>query len=149
MSSAAAKIAENNLPKILAVVFRAGGWLAVHGLVKTMGGKRIRVPRMKVGDHHPLVAAAGRAAADIIVEIYGDKRNVEIPRGGHSLKLMLVRENASLSDNELARLMGCTYRHASNLRKEAQAGGSGLRGKRGRRPAPRDPRQIDLEDLLK
>jgi hypothetical protein len=149
MTSAAAKIAERNLPDFFAVLFKVGGWAAVEGFANAFGGKRIRIPRTKVGDHHPIVVAAGRAAADALIEAYGATSNLQIPRAGHSLKLLVVKDNISMSANELAERLGCTYRHASNLRKEALAGTARKRRAAGRPKAALDPRQIDLEDFLK
>ena len=145
MSETAAFIAEHVLPDLLSVAFKTGGWTAVKGLVAAFGGKRIRIPKTKVGDCHPLVVAGGRAAADAIVEQFGNQHAFHFPRGGHSLKLMLVRDADDLSYNKLADLLGCTYSHAIALRKEA---------KRGKQAPPRksrrasDPRQIDIEDIL-
>jgi hypothetical protein len=153
MSSAAVKIAERNLPELLAVAFRAGGWDAVQGLVDRFGGRRIRIPKGKVGDHHPLAVAAGRAAADAIVESFGNSANVEVPKADHSLRLILINDlrqkNPDISYNELAGILGCTYRHAANLLKEAKSGTVKPRRRAGRPSTPRDPYTIDIEEYLR
>jgi hypothetical protein len=139
MSEAAVIIARNVLPPVLVVTFKAGGWKAVKGLTAAMGGKRIRIPKT-AGDDHPLVAAAGRAAADAIMYRWGGEGSFEIPRGGHSLKLLLVAEPEAGSTNELAQRLGCTNRHVRLLRKEARLG----KKKPARAPKPVDRRQLDL-----
>jgi hypothetical protein len=149
MTSAAEKIAERALPQVYTVLFEAGGWAAVEGFAAVYAGRYIRVPRVKLGDHHPIVQAAGRAAADALVERYGGDPAFEVPMGGHSLRLLIVRDNLDLPVNKLAGLLGCTYRHAWNLRKEAMAGKSRDQRRRGRPPAPPDPRQTHIEDFLK
>jgi len=137
--STAAVIARNVLPPVLRVAFKAGGWEAVKGLVKALGGKRIRIPK-SAGDAHPLVVACGRQAADAIMYRWGGNQSFEIPRGGHSLKLMLVADPEAGSTNELVEKLGCTNRHVRFLRKEARLG----KKKPARAPKPQDRRQLDL-----
>ncbi len=149
MSSAAEKIAERALPEVFTVVFKAGGWEALKGFAAAFGGKKIRIPRYKVGDCHPLVVAAGRAAADAIVERFGSTDDMHIPVGGHSLKLLAVHDAADLSLNQLAKVLGCTYRHALNLSKEAKSGSARYKRRPGRPKLERDPRQLDIEDFTR
>lgn len=148
MSSTAVKIAERALPEVFSVVLKAGGWEALERFAKVLGGRRVHIPVRPVGDHHLLVAAGGRAVADALVARYGGRDKwLQIPRGSHSLKLLWLKDNLDMTNNEVARTLGCTFRHVSNLRKETQVGGN--KRPRGRPAAPRDPRQIDLEDLLR
>jgi hypothetical protein len=144
----AEKIAERALPEAFAVVFSAGGWNALREFAKVFGGKRIRIPRYKVGDHHPLVVAVGRFAADALVEKFGGDSRFHVPRGGHSLKLLAVQHILHLSDNEIAGRLGCTYRHAHNLAKEARSGQPKWKRRAGRPKAANDTRQIDIEEFL-
>lgn len=149
MTGAAEKIAERALPRLYSLLFAAGGWAAVEGFAAAFSGRKIRVPRTKPGDHHPIVIAAGRAGADALVEAFGSEAALDVPMGGHSLKLLVVRDNLDLPVNQLAGLLKCSYRHAQNLRKEALAGSPKSHRRRGRPSAPVDPRQIDIEDYLK
>ena len=146
MTDTASTIARNILPEVLGVAFTAGGWPAVQGLVKAFGGKRMSIPK-KATDGHPLIVAAGRQAGDAIMYRWGGNPKFQFPRATHSLKLLVVQAFGNLSANELADKMGCTYRHAQALRKEAMGGKLRARSK-GRLGIARDPRQIDIEDIL-
>lgn len=117
--STAEKIARNTLPEVLSIVYEAGGWASVIGLVDAFGGQRISIP-MYLPDDHPLIDAGGINAAKALVLRYGGARSFDFPLGGHSLKLLIVQENTNLTLNELATLLHCTRRYAARLRKEAK-----------------------------
>lgn len=130
------------LPELLAIAGKVGGVEAVRALAKAYGGKRTWIPK-KAGDHHPLVVAAGRKAANAIMRHYGGEQ-VQFPKGKAALTRLIIAEMADLSANKIAAALGVTYRQAQRLKK--QGGNSGA-------PKPRkaagDPRQLDIEDILK
>jgi hypothetical protein len=102
------------LPELLKVALEAGGWDAVRGLSKKLGGRRITIPKNPVGEHHPLFIGGGRAAADAIVRRYGDE-TVEFPKGKKALDRIIVERLKDQPINIIAAALDCTYRHAARL----------------------------------
>lgn len=128
------------LPRLLEIAGRAGGLDAVRGLSKAFGGKRAFIPK-KAGDNHPLVVAAGRKAANAVMREYGGEQ-VQFPKGKRALTRLVVEAMADKSANAVGMALGVTYRQAQRLKKQG-----------GVEAPPRkpkgDPRQIDIDDILK
>lgn len=131
----------DGLPELLALAGEAGGIEAARGLAKAFGGKRIWIPK-KASDGHPLVVAAGRKAANVVMQRYGGEQ-VQFPNGKRALNKLVVEKMADQSTNMIAAALGLTYRQAHRLRKAL--------GPAGQKPRKRisDPRQLDIEDLIR
>jgi hypothetical protein len=139
------------LPKLLAVALRAGGLEAVEKLVRAFGAKQLKVPH-RCGDHHVLVAVAGRKVADAICDQAGGSV-VEFPRGVRTMRRLALDElldrdrPASLAD--IARALDVSRRHAVRLKVARNAEPAATPPVAATRKAANDPRQLDLEDYAK
>jgi hypothetical protein len=139
------------LPEVLRPAFEVGGADAVLRLSKAFGGQRIHVPKAP-SDSHPLVKAGGRAAAAAIASAYGGEQ-VEFPFGVRAVRLIIaaVEISGGASNNGLAKVLGISNREAKRLRARLKKGISRgtLKGLKAVRTPKRDPRQLDLVDMLR
>lgn len=146
-------VADLKLPRLMAVVCKAGGMEAVEKLADAFGGKLVYIPtRDGCPDNHLLVLAAGRAVADALCSAYGGNM-LEFPRGNDTLRLYLVAgmlaEDKHTSLNQIAAALGISWRQARRLRKQV-GGRTKLAKALAEIVAPRRKvgRQFDLEDWL-
>lgn len=146
-------VTDLKLPRLMAVVCKAGGMDAVEKLADAFGGKLVYIPnRDGCPDNHLLVQAAGRAVADALCSAYGGN-TLEFPRGNDTLRLYLVAgmlaEDENTSNNQIADAVGCTWRQARRLRKKVR-GRTKLAQALAEIVAPRRKvgRQLDLVELL-
>lgn len=134
------------LPEMLRVACKVGGMEAVQALSEVFGGRKVIIPN-HCGDDHPLVQTAGRAVADALSDRWGGMQ-LEFPRGVPALRVWfaatLLKDGATL--NDLVTELRITHRRARQLKKKIERGEVTVAKKAG---AKRDPRQIDIEDLLK
>jgi hypothetical protein len=138
------------LPKLLAVALKAGGLEAVEKLVRHFGAKQLKVPH-RCGDHHVLVAVAGRKVADALcIEAGGSV--VEFPRGVRTMRRLALDElldrdqPASLA--EIAAALDVSRRHAVRLKVARNVEPAGV-AQAPKRKAASDPRQLDIEDFAR
>lgn len=135
------------LPKLLRVACKVGGMEAVQALSEVFGGKQIKIPK-RCGDDHPLVQAGGRAVADAICAAFAPDQ-VEFPRGGKTLRMWIAAtmldEGATM--NELVAALRISHREARRLKKKIEKGGGTITAP-APKSRPRDPRQMDIEDLV-
>lgn len=136
--------------RVLVLVANAGGIDAARALVRHFGGRQLYVPRNAMPDNHELVVAIGRAAAEVLRDAYGGE--ILIVPVGRDLRLDIAAEAVEKSGgrarNAIVQALGCSYwtakRILRRLKKDVPRDAT-VPTKAARR---RDPRQIDLEDLL-
>lgn len=135
------------LPEMLRVACRVGGMEAVRALSEAFGGRQIKIPK-RCGDDHPLVKAGGRAVADALCAQWGGEQ-LDFPRGGAALRMWvgatLLSEGKTL--NDLVTELRISHRWAKKIKAAVERGTGSAPSKMGRKRAPGDPRQIDIEDL--
>lgn len=141
---------------MLVLVANAGGIEAARGLVKHFRGKLLYVPghNTVVPDNHELILAIGRPATVALQDAYGGTY-VSVPVG-RDLRLDMAADAASAAaaagDSEryaIARALDVSYATAKRFLKKLKSGARA--GADTAAPPPRkgDPRQIDIEDLLR
>ncbi len=146
------KIRQPELPLMHRIALDAGGMDAALGLARALGGQKVYIP-LKLGNNqlHALISAAGRKAADAITREFGGDWHV-VPTM-HALRrplaIALLAED-KLSANEISKLTGLHYTHVKRLRSHLRFGliGADIPLPRMKRRAA-DPRQMDLEDIIK
>jgi hypothetical protein len=136
--------------RVLVLVGNAGGIEAAKALVKHFGARRLYIPNL-MPDNHEIVLAIGRRAADVLRDEYGGQLIV-VPKG-RDLRLDIAADAIASAPSArraaIARALGVSYWHAKRILKQLRSDlprdDSFAALPRGRR---KDPRQIDLEDLL-
>jgi hypothetical protein len=137
--------------RVLVLVANAGGIEAAKKLVKHFGGRRIYVPGQTMADNHELVVALGRPAALALQDGFG-RESLVVPRG-RDLKLDIAAEAVEKATGShrhaIAAALGVSYSTAKRILRKLKRD---LPRDPNAPPAPpkrRDPRQIDIEDLLR
>jgi hypothetical protein len=111
------------LPAMLKVALDAGGMDGALGLARGLGGQFLYIPKKPPADHHPLVKAAGRKAADAIVRAFGGER-CEIPTIRslrRPLAIALLAEGTR-SVNEIVEISGLSHRDVRRMRNYIKLG---------------------------
>lgn len=135
------------LPYLLSVAAEAAGIDAAVQAARALGGKRIYIPQ-KASPNDPLTLAIGIEAAEAICRAMGGE-HVEFPKGGAHVHYLIARDLVAkgASANKMVEVLKITYRHARRLRRMVRQVNTGDLVVAMRRP--RDPRQIDIEDILR
>lgn len=144
-----------DLPEMLRVAKDAGGLEAALGLTRELGGQLVYIPHLKdrVRDDHPLVMAAGRAAADAIMGAFGRSHH-RIPTGARLRRYLAFEllQDENISTNYVVKQTGLDFREVQRLRARLKQGftpAEALELASRARPRVTESAQIDMEDWLK
>lgn len=144
MSDARFTLVKSGMYKTLREVAEYCGMDAATELVRVFGGTRLWIP-LRHTPEHPL-NRIGEKHARRLIDVFGNS-SLDVPRRlltADGLATVIDQLTADHEQSEIARLVGCSQRTVSRLQSTPRPLGKGKhsRGKV-------DPRQIDIEDLLK
>ncbi|MDR6952657.1 DNA-binding NarL/FixJ family response regulator [Ancylobacter sp. 3268] len=146
MSKSRFTLSPEHMPKTLREVVEYCGMDVAEALVREYAGGRIWVPGTWHAKHH-LASVLGEDMSRRLVSAFGNS-SMDVPRslltaaGRQSVIRQLHAEGWAQRD--IARQLRCTQRAVSELLSR-----SPMVQKAGGRRRPSDPRQIDIEDLLR
>lgn len=139
-----------HLPEALRLAAEAGGIEAAVGLARALGGKTVHIP-LRAGAAHPLVVAGGRKAADAIMRQFGGEK-MQFPKGGNLVRHALAAEVLSSEDgslNKAVEVSGLHVRTVMRLKLQLKNGAAIMPAGKPRAARAADPRQMDIEDMLR
>lgn len=89
------------------------GLIGLHAtmkLVETHGGVRLYVPKLALGDDHPLILQIGRTAAEKLQSMYGGEPHFDIPKAERALRAVRDAEIRAKRPHTSVRLLALDYR---------------------------------------
>lgn len=145
MSESRYTVVKSGMYKVLREVAEYCGIDAALELVRVFGGTRLWIPLKWTPDN--IINRMGEAHARQMIEVFGNS-SIDVPRrlltADGLAHVIHELTSDSVEQRDIARLVGCSQRTVSRLQHAPRTPGSFAR--RGRKA---DPRQIDIDDLLK